>query len=150
VQNTAWRRWLPNLLLFSGGMLLLWAVLAGIKPVLASPQSLEGNYLLSTSKISLPLPQLSSIRSTEATPDDVFFSLVNNPFTPTPTPTPIPVGPVVRLRIPSINVDRAVVSLRQYRDGRGQIQYDTDSLFATGSRLDLVTTWYLYELGKIW
>jgi LPXTG-site transpeptidase (sortase) family protein len=45
---------------------------------------------------------------------------------------------VVRLKIPSINIDRAVVPLRQYRDNSGQIQYDTNSLFATTGRLDLV------------
>jgi len=31
-----------------------------------------------------------------------------------------------------------VVPLKQYRDKSGQIQYDTDSLFATSNRLDLV------------
>ncbi|MCJ7735145.1 MAG: class F sortase [Anaerolineales bacterium] len=31
-----------------------------------------------------------------------------------------------------------MVPLKQYQDSSGQIQYDTDSLFATSSRLDLV------------
>jgi LPXTG-site transpeptidase (sortase) family protein len=124
--------------------MLFWAALLTLKPFLASPRLDSGNYLLSASKISLPLPRLSSIRTPEATPEDVFFSLVHNPFTPTPTatptptPTPIPAGPVIRVVISSINVDRAVVPLRQYRDNSGQVQYDTNSLFATSSRLDVV------------
>jgi len=124
--------------------MLLWAALVTLKPFLASSQIGSGNYILSSNKISLPLPQLSSVRTPKATPEDVFFSLVHNPYTPTPTstptptPTPIPAGPVIRVVIPNINLERAVVPLRQYRDNNGQIQYDTNSLFATSSRLDLV------------
>ena len=136
------RPWLPTTLLIIGGLLLLWAALISVKPLLSNYQIVEGDYLLFPQKVNLPLPKIASIRSTEPAPQDVFFSLVHNPYTPTPTitptPTPIPAGPVTRLVIPAINVNRAVVPLRQYRDSRGTIQYDTDSLFATNSRLDLV------------
>lgn len=136
------RPWLPTTLLIFGGLLLLWAALISVKPLLSNYQIIEGDYLLFPQQINLPLPKIASIRSTEPAPVDVFHSLVHNPYTPTPTitptPTPVPAGPVTRLVIPAINVNRAVVPLRQYRDSRGTIQYDTDSLFATNSRLDLV------------
>ena len=143
MQKLQKRKWLSDLLLISGGLLLLWAVLATLKPILAPRQLDNDNFLISALEISLPLPQKSSILNTETVSDDVFYPLLYK--TPTPTPTPIPTptqvpsaGPVVRLKIPRINVDRAVVPLKQYRDRSGQIQYDTDSLFATSNRLDLV------------
>ena len=121
---------------------MLWAGMISLKPLLSSYQLSEGDYLLFPQSVELPLPRIASIRSTAQPTGDLFYSLVNNPYTPTPTPsptpTPIPSGPVIRLVIPAINVDRAVVPLRQYRDGNGNIQYDTNSLFATSSRLDLV------------
>jgi len=143
LQKLQKRKWLSDLLLISGGLLLLWAVLASLKPILAPRQLDNDNFLSSALEISLPRPQKSSILNTETVSDDVFYPLLYK--TPTPTPTPIPTptqvpsaGPVVRLKIPRINVDRAVVPLKQYRDKSGQIQYDTDSLFATSNRLDLV------------
>ena len=132
------RRWIPTILLITGGLLLFWAALVSVNPLLSNYQIVEGEYLLFPQQVNLPLPKIASIRSTEAAPQDVFFSLVYSPFTPTPTPTPVPAGPVTRLIIPSIGVNRAVVPLRQYRDANGVIQYDTNSLFATNSRLDLV------------
>lgn len=136
------RRWLPTILLILGGLLLFWAALVSAKPLLSNYQIVEGDYLLYPQQASLPLPKIASIRSTEASPQDVYFSLVYSPYTPTPTvtptPTPVPAGRVTRLIIPAIGVNRAVVPLRQYRDASGTIQYDTDSLFATSSRLDLV------------
>jgi len=135
-------RWLPTLLLIIGGLLLFWASLVSVKPLLSNYQLVEGDYLLFPQQVNLPLPKIDSIRSTEPAPQDVFHSLVYNPYTPTPTitptPTPVPAGPVKRLIIPSIGVDRSVVPLRQYRDASGVIQYDTNSLFATNTRLDLV------------
>jgi len=147
IQSINWRRWLNDVMLVAGGTLLLWAGLVSLKPLLASVQLDDGTYFVSGLKVSLPLPQISSIRSTESAPEDVFFSLVYSPYTPTPTPTQTPTptptpdpsaGPVIRLVIPSIKVDRAVVPLKQYRDNSGNIQYDTDSLFANSNRLDLV------------
>ncbi len=139
------RRRLSDLLLIAGGLLLLWAVLVSVKPVLASRLLDEGNYLISALEISLPLPERSTILNSEPITDDVFFSLLYKTATPTPTPTPTPsptqvpsAGPVIRVRIPSLNVDRAVVPLKQYRDSSGVIQYDTNKLFATSNRLDLV------------
>lgn len=136
------RRWLPTTLLTIGGLLLLWAALVSVKPLLSNYQIVEGEYLLFRQQVNLPLPKIASIRSTEAAPQDVYFPLVYSPYTPTPTvtptPTPVPAGRVTRLIIPAIDVNRGVVPLRQYRDANGVIQYDTNSLFATSSRLDLV------------
>lgn len=55
----------------------------------------------------------------------------------TPTPQPVksePSQPVVRLKIPRLNVERAVVEIGSHPD-KG---WDTDSLFATKNRPDLV------------
>jgi hypothetical protein len=140
-----WRRLLNNLLLIVGGILLLWAALVTLNPFLASRQLDGGSYLLSPLEIDLPLPHLSNVLNVEPVTEDVFFPLLYETGTPTPLPTPTPTptpvpsaGPVIRLVIPSINVNRAVVPLRQYRDSSGQILYDTDALFANGNRLDLV------------
>jgi len=138
-----WQSWVIEGLIILGGMMLLWAGLTSLKTVLAAPLS-EESYLASELDVRLPLPQVDSIRSTQPAEDDIFFPLVHNPLTPTPTPTltptptPVPAGRVIRVKIPNIGVDRAVVPLGQYRNSRGVIEYDTDSLFATSSRQDLV------------
>ncbi|MFC2055586.1 class F sortase [Chloroflexota bacterium] len=62
-------------------------------------------------------------------------------ITATLTPTHVPVSPsqpVVRLKIPNINVDRAVVDIGLVPGKNGGMQWDSDSLFATRSRQDLV------------
>jgi len=56
-----------------------------------------------------------------------------------PTPTPRPdTGRVVRLIIPRIKVDRTVVMVGLTRDSQGILQWDTDRLFATQNRSDLI------------
>jgi LPXTG-site transpeptidase (sortase) family protein len=55
---------------------------------------------------------------------------------PTPTPTPVP-GPPVRVEIPRLNVDRAVVWVGTVNRG-GRAEWDANQLFATSSRRDLV------------
>jgi sortase A len=83
----------------------------------------------------------STVQSSETITREIFIPLIHKKVHPKPTPPPKPVpsaGPVVRVVIPSINVDRAVVPLQQYVDSNGKIQYDTDSLFANDNRLDLV------------
>jgi LPXTG-site transpeptidase (sortase) family protein len=139
------RRRLSDLLLIAGGLILLWAALVSVKPALASKLLDEGNYLISSLEVSLPVPEQSTILNSEPITDDVFFSLLYKTGTPTPTPTPTPAptpvpsaGPVIQIRIPILNVNRSVVPLNQYRDNNGQIQYDTNKLFATNNRLDLV------------
>jgi len=167
LRNIHWRSRLSDLLLITGALLLLWVALVSVKPVLASRQFDDENYLVSALEVSLPLPQTPSIQNSEIgtldeilpltyTQDpptsapripsipssetgtyDVFFPLTYKQDPPTPTPAPS-AGPVIRVVIPSINIDRAVVPLKQDVDSSGQIQYDTDSLFANNNRLDLV------------
>jgi len=197
LRNIHWRSRLSDLLLITGALLLLWVALVSVKPVLASRQFDDENYLVSALEVSLPLPQTPSIQNSEiGTSDeilpltytqdpptsdpripsiqnseigtldellpltytqdpptsapripsipnsetgtyDVFFPMTYKQDPPTPTPAPS-AGPVIRVVIPSINIDRAVVPLKQDVDSSGQIQYDTDSLFANNNRLDLV------------
>jgi LPXTG-site transpeptidase (sortase) family protein len=65
------------------------------------------------------------------------FPIVMNNELPTPTPRP-DTGRVVRLVIPRLKIDRAVVMVGLSRDVKGRLQWDTDRLFATRNRLDLV------------
>ena len=162
-----WHRWLNNLLLLTGASLLLWAGLVSVKPILVSKQLRDQNYLISSLEVNFPLPELSAaqdpppddfenimpitgsqdpnpstllasnIQSSEIITQEIFIPLAYKEIPSTPTPVPS-AGPVVRVVIPSINVDRAVVPLQQYVDSNGKIQYDTDSLFANNNRLDLV------------
>jgi len=49
-----------------------------------------------------------------------------------------PYSPVVRLVIPALKIDRAVVPVGLRPDGNGSLQWDTDALFATRNRPDLI------------
>ena len=160
MRNIHWRRWLSDLLLITGAFLLFWVALVSVRPVLASRELHDENYLVSSVEVSFPLPGISPLQNSESyplssveadlmppamppTPNpetgtfDVFVPLTYKQDPPAPTPVPS-AGPVVRVVIPSINIDRAVVRVEQYMDGSGQMQWNTDSLFATNDRLDLV------------
>ena len=65
------------------------------------------------------------------------FPIVMNFEPPTPEPRP-DTGRVVRLVIPRLQIDRAVVMVGLSHDSEGRLQWDTDRLFATQNRLDLV------------
>jgi LPXTG-site transpeptidase (sortase) family protein len=57
---------------------------------------------------------------------------------PSPIPTPIPTpGPPVRVEIPALNMDRAIVQVGTVTRGE-RLEWDADQLFATSSRRDLV------------
>jgi LPXTG-site transpeptidase (sortase) family protein len=47
-------------------------------------------------------------------------------------------GPVIRLEIPRLKVDRAVVTIDLIKKAGGELQWNTDSLFANANRPDLV------------
>jgi len=55
---------------------------------------------------------------------------------PTPTPTPTP-GPPVRVEIPRLRIDRAIVPVGTVTRG-GRTEWDAEKLFAASSRRDLV------------
>ena len=137
MRNIHWRRWLSDLLLITGAFLLLWVALVCVRPVLASRELNDETYLVSSVDVDLPLPAMPPMPNPETGTFDVFVPLTYKQDPPAPTPEPI-AGPVVRVVIPSINIDRAVVRVEQYVDGSGQMQWNTDSLFATNDRLDLV------------
>lgn len=63
---------------------------------------------------------------------DIFLPLV---FKRSDIPNTLP---IVRLEIPRLKVSRAVVPLGVVEDGRGNLNWDTDRLFATRNRSDLV------------
>ena len=140
--------------------MLLWVALVSVRMVLATNYSADENYLVSSVEISLPLPgmptipepEIGSVSPVEAeimppvilpapNPEtgtfDLFAPIAYKQDPPVPTPAPS-AGPVVRVVIPSINIDRAVVRVEQYIDANGQPQWNTDSLFANNNRLDLV------------
>ena len=70
-------------------------------------------------------------------PITLAFPLVMNNKPPTPEPRP-ETGRVVRLVIPKIGVDRTVVMVGLTHDAQGHLQWDTDRLYATQNRADLV------------
>jgi hypothetical protein len=80
-------------------------------------------------------------------PADIPSPTAPNP--PAPTPTPVPVsaaapmavnstGKVVRLVIPKLGVDRAVVPLGFSKSSEGGVDWNTDKLFANANRKDLI------------
>ena len=137
MRNIHWRRLLSDLLLITGAFLLLWVALVSVRPVLASRELHDETYLVSSVDVNLPLPAMPPIPNPETGTFDVFVPLTYKQDPPAPTPVPS-AGPVVRVVIPSVNIDRAVVRVEQYVDSSGQMQWNTDSLFATNNRLDLV------------
>jgi LPXTG-site transpeptidase (sortase) family protein len=126
---------LSDLLLITGALLLLWVVLVSVRPVLASRELHDETYLVSSVDFHLPLPAMPPIPNPETGTFDLYVPLTYKQDPPAPVPS---AGPVVRVVIPSINIDRAVVRVEQYMDGNGQMQWDADSLFANNNRLDLV------------
>ncbi len=65
------------------------------------------------------------------------FPIIIKNETPTPPPR-TDTGRVIRLVVPGLKIDRAVVMVGLSRDTQGKLQWDTDKLFATRNRLDLV------------
>lgn len=62
------------------------------------------------------------------------------PLTPLPSPTPAPTptpGPPVRVEIPKLRIDRAIVPVGTVTRG-GRTEWDAEILFAASSRRDLV------------
>jgi len=59
------------------------------------------------------------------------------PKTPTPL-LPISAGPAVQIVIPKIDINQVVVPVDLHADEKGQVDWNTDILFATHNRRDLV------------
>jgi len=98
-----------------------------------------------TEDVSIPKPPTSSITpnptNTQALPPSQKVApLVPEPtpmVLPSPTPSPSS-GRIVRLVIPSLKVDRAVVPLGLYTNAQGKPDWNTEKLFATANRKDLI------------
>jgi LPXTG-site transpeptidase (sortase) family protein len=62
------------------------------------------------------------------------------PLTPLPSSTPVPTptpGPPLRIEIPKLNIDRAIVPVGTVTTG-GRTEWDAEKLFASSGRHDLV------------
>ncbi len=128
------RRTFSDLLMFSGLLMLtltgsLWA-----RATLADEQPIEPRYLLSAVRADAPLPILAETSDPAAEPLS----------TETQTPEKEPSGPtalgseVIRLVVPRVAIDQTVVPVGLRPGSKSALEWDTDALFATESRRDLV------------
>ncbi len=120
-----WRRALGNILIGAGALILIVTGAVWLQSRLMEQDLAQARYLSATPEASLALPQLTPT----VTPPPV--------AEPTATPLP-PAAPVVRLQIPRLQVDRAVIPIGMRPDKNGSLMWDTDALFANRSRPDLV------------
>jgi hypothetical protein len=100
-----------------------------------------GNPAQPTERPRLVTPTPLIMPTLEMAPD-----LVVSPEALLPTPTPTPVAeptlpaysPVIRIVIPALEIDRAVTPVGLKPGPSGGLEWDTDPLFATRNRPDLV------------
>ena len=120
------RRLLGDLLLFGGFYLVLLVGLVWLRSELAAERPVEARLLVSTigSDPSLPAAISPPVEEVDETA-----------LNPTPPPPP---SPVIRLVIPLIAVDQSVVPLGVQVGANGEPGWDTEALFATTGRTDLV------------
>lgn len=120
-----WRRGVSTVLIGAGVLILIITGGVWLQSRLMERGLAEARYLSTTPEASLALPQLTpTVTPLPAIP-------------PTPTPMP-PAEPVVRLQIPRLKIDRAVIPIGMRPDDKGSLVWDTDALFANRSRPDLV------------
>ena len=127
-------RWVGNVLLALGALLVTAAVLYGVYAVLTNWLIGQDRFLLDggVARLSVPAPTLTPSPTPTATPPPT--------PTPTPTPTPLPAPPPapVQIRIPAIGVKRSIIALPRTIDrATGGWTWDTRKLFRSG-RSDLV------------
>lgn len=120
-----WRSGFSTVLIGAGVLIMIVTGAVWLQSRLVEWSQADERYLSTTPEASLALPQL--------TPTVTPLPLA----APTPTPMP-PVEPVVRLQIPRLKVDRAVIPIGMRPDKNGSLVWDTDALFANRSRPDLV------------
>ncbi len=105
-----------------------------LAPVVLYTQTVEPS---SPTQIAETTPDLQPISTDTAITETQIAPTITAALTPTHAPVS-PSQPVVRLKIPNISVDRAVVEIGLVPGKNGGMQWDSDSLFATSSRQDLV------------
>jgi LPXTG-site transpeptidase (sortase) family protein len=102
-----------------------------IQPTLTQTSDQPATQIAETTPDLVPISTDMSITETQPAPT------ITAALTPPHAPVS-PSQPVVRLKIPKIKVDRAVVDIGLVPGKNGGMQWDSDSLFATSSRQDLV------------
>jgi LPXTG-site transpeptidase (sortase) family protein len=102
-----------------------------IQPTLTLTSDQPATHIAETTPDLVPISTDMSITETQLAPT------ITAALTPTHAPVS-PSQPVVRLKIPKIKVDRAVVDIGLVPGKNGGMQWDSDSLFATSNRQDLV------------
>lgn len=120
-----WRRGVSTLLMGVGVIILIAIGGVWLHGRLLEQSLAQARYLATTPQASLALPQL--------TPTATPLAVIE------PTATTMPAAePVVRLQIPRLKIDRAVIPIGMRPDKTGSLVWDTDALFANRSRPDLV------------
>ena len=114
--------------------LLFQPLAVQLAPVVLFTQTVEPN---SPTQIAETTPDLQPITTDTAITETQIAPTIPAALTPTHAPVS-PSQPVVRLKIPNISVDRAVVDIGLVPGKNGEMQWNSDSLFATSSRQDLV------------
>jgi LPXTG-site transpeptidase (sortase) family protein len=82
--------------------------------------------------VFFPLVYVSPIDVNETPPDEDYGQ------SPVDRPPDPGAGPVIRLVVPSLNIDRAVIPVGLKQNGGNQLTWNTDVLFSTNNRSDLV------------
>jgi hypothetical protein len=153
------RRRLSDFLILVGGVILFFVTLFGFKSFLAIRNSGDDYYLLSKTISEAPLPIAEAPLPTaviaiepELLTKYSYFPLIGNldtseeppelaiepPIEAAGTDFPAPAGPVVRLVIPQLKVDRPVIPLGTKKTSGRNVEWNTDTLFANRNRSDLV------------
>ncbi len=111
---------LGRALMMAGALLLSLVIGLWLEARLDAQEQAQMRTLTISSPASLALPPLTASPALSAT--------MASPRS----------APPVRLQIPRLGIDRAVVQLNYKAAANGDLTWDTDSLFATASRPDLV------------
>jgi LPXTG-site transpeptidase (sortase) family protein len=122
-----------------------------LKTNLATSQLGGYRYLQSVAEIRGPLPTIAPKSPAEESPPLVFLPVIQKPdpdesLAAQPVEVELPAGvrpgpsagPVVRIVIPGLRVDRTVVPVGLKRNSSRQLEWNTDALFSTANRPDLV------------
>ncbi len=123
------RQFFSRLLSFSGAFVILLMGAIWLRSSLKAEQPTDQRFLVSALDVAPPLPAHASLpEGTQA-------------GQPAPSATPSPEatsGRVIRLIIPRIAVDQSVVPVDLVPGSTGMNKWNTDALFATSTRRDLV------------
>ncbi len=119
------------------------AVTEALQPTLPAPTEPAAPI---PSETAAPAPSDSTVpvpsEPAAPVPTDLMYPPPADPAAPVETevaPAPAPsAGPVNRLVIRRLQVNRAVVPIELRRDGNGNLDWNTDALFSTPNRSDLV------------